>query len=121
MKTIVAVVTLKTACIHFTAKHVQIIANYNARIAVESNFNLTESKRIMSVKFATRTKEIRKEPPLTVLYHLWGEVSMCGYLPHIINCLFEDLHCKPFSPSNRTGHKGAREHCTWNVANARLA
>jgi hypothetical protein len=67
-KTIVAAVTLKTVCIHFAAKHVQIIAKYTARIAVENNLNLTESKRIICVKFATQTKEIRKEPSLPLPY-----------------------------------------------------
>jgi hypothetical protein len=57
--------------------------------------------------------ELRKHKPwfdegCSKLLDRWGEVSMCGYLPHIINRSLVDLHCTLFCPGNRTGHKGSR-------------
>jgi hypothetical protein len=65
-KTIIGIVILKTVCIHIVARDVQITANYNGSKAPESDFNLTENKRIGCVQFATQTKNIRKEPSFTL-------------------------------------------------------
>jgi hypothetical protein len=47
---------------------------------------------------------------------------MCGYLPHIIICSLVDLDSTLFYPGGILYcTQRAREHCTRNVANERLA
>jgi hypothetical protein len=52
---------------------------------------------------------------------LWGEVSMGGYLPHIINCSFEDLHWPRSVPVTALETKKAAHTARSIVGNAWLA